>query len=136
MGRLAPHQKFTAGELQLMILGSSLQSTHLRGMYGYRKLEWEGVTDFSGPYYGGYLTLYLFNFLCVDGRYQYFAKTKCTNKTYETYDEALTLGAFVDISFLRLGAKLYRENLRLQQSSAFLNYAKNKGTLFTASIFF
>ncbi|HAZ12224.1 MAG: hypothetical protein A2X86_03215 [Bdellovibrionales bacterium GWA2_49_15] len=136
IGRLGPHQKFTAGELQLMILGSSLQSTHLRGFYGMRKLEWDGLTNFSGPYYGGHLTLYIFNFFGIDGRYQYFSKTKGTDKTYATYGEALTFGAFLDLSFVRLGAKLYKENLRLEQSGNFFSAAKNEGTLLTASIFF
>ncbi len=135
-GNLGPHQKFSSAELELMILGSSLQSTSLRGFYGLRKLDWENVGKFDQYYYGGTLTIYLFNFLGVDGRYQSFSKAKDDDKVDTASGNSLSLGAFLDLSFVRLGAKLYSETLKLEHAGVVQPNTKNKGTLFTASIFF
>lgn len=135
-GKLSTSQDFTSYEIQLMILGSSLQSTGLRGFYGLRNLDWSTVDKFKTPYYGGLLTIYLLPFLGIDGRYQIIADKNSENNQWSLASEEIRLGAFLEYSLLRIGAKTFKERQVIKQNGTYSQSLRHEGVLLEASLFF
>ncbi len=97
--------------LNLRIIGSSHQSTHLILSYGSR--EFTGVDDteeFTQPFYGGDISLYLLPFLGFDGRYRIYSRVEADDGTYEMESKRSQWGAFIDVSFVRIFAYQFEEN--------------------------
>lgn len=105
------HYRQSEGAMNLRIIGSSHQSTHLILTYGQRRLL--GVDErekFSQSFYGGDISLYLTSFLGFDGRYRIYSKVYSDDETYELESRRSQWGAFIDISFVRIFAYQFEEN--------------------------
>lgn len=99
------------GSVNLRVIGSSHQSTHLILTYGSRKFNGNTQEDFSQNFYGGDISLYLLPFLGFDGRYRYYNSTESDDRTLSMRSQRSQWGAFIDISFLRIFAYQFEENL-------------------------
>jgi hypothetical protein len=95
----------------LLILGSSAQSTHIRGFYGKRNYQYDSKGKYSQGLYGGAMTLYLLNFLGVEGEFTKYKKAN-SKSTDQTLDgQKIEYGAFLDLLFFRLYAKQAKDKL-------------------------
>lgn len=97
--------------LNLRIIGSSHQATHLVLTYGERNLKATADDeDFTQSFYGGDISLYLLPFLGFDARYRQYNKAESNLGTLEMSSNKTTWGAFIDISFVRIFAYQFEEN--------------------------
>ncbi|MEC7277571.1 MAG: hypothetical protein VXV96_14725 [Bdellovibrionota bacterium] len=119
--------------LNLLILGSSIQSTHLRAFYGQRDFDVQGFGAFEQPFWGLHMTLYLASFLGVAGQYTKFMNE--SSGTISTDGERSELTGFIDLWLLRLYASLYSERNLLRGSVSTSN-RKIDGTLLGVKLFF
>jgi len=97
--------------INLRLIGSSHQATHLILTYGQRRLI--GIDDteeFTQNFYGGDISLYLLPFLGFDGRYRIYSRVESDDGTYEMESKKTMWGAFIDISFVRIFAYQFEEN--------------------------
>lgn len=101
----------TESSVNLRLIGSNHQATHLILTYGRRRFEGGAVEKFQQNFYGGDISLYLTSFLGFDGRYRVYGLEKNEDKTAEMESTRTQWGAFIDISFVRIFAYQFEENL-------------------------
>lgn len=101
----------TESSLNLRLVGSNHQATHLILTYGRRKFEGGSVEKFEQNFYGGDISLYLVPFFGFDGRYRIYLSDKSEDNSSEMESKRTQWGAFLDISFVRIYAYQFEENL-------------------------
>lgn len=99
------------GALNLRIIGTSHQSTHLILSAGGRIFEDEAEGEFRQTFYGGDISLYLLPFLGFDGRYRRYLNAENDDKTSEIESTRTQWGMFLDISFFRIFTYQFEENI-------------------------
>lgn len=121
----------------LRVIGSSHQSTHLIFTYGARQFKGSSDEDFQQNFYGGDISLYLLPFLGFDGRYRYYMNDENPDGTHALRSARSQWGVFLDISFVRLFAYQFEENLKFNDySAAGLNELQVKGTAAGIRLYF
>lgn len=109
-------QKETA--INLRLIGSSHQSTHLILSYGSRDFIGVDETEmFTQNFYGGDIAMYLLPFFGFDGRYRIYSRVEADDGTYEMESRRSQWGAFLDISFVRIFAYQFEENFEFTVNS-------------------
>lgn len=98
------------GALNLRLIGTSHQSTHLILTAGGRVFEDEVEGEFRQTFYGGDIALYLLPFLGFDGRYRRYLNAENDDSTSEIESVRTQWGMFIDISFLRIFTFQFEEN--------------------------
>lgn len=125
------------GSINLRIIGSSHQSTHLVLTYGNRRFEDESLGGFDQKFWGGDISLYLLPFLGFDGRYRVYGKETSGNGQYEVESKRTQWGAFVDIKFLRIFAYQFEEDFILDEVGSSSNTDRQvKGTAMGLRLYF
>lgn len=119
--------------LNLLILGSSIQSTHLRAFYGQRDFDVQSFGAFEQSFWGLHMTLYLASFLGIEGQYTKFMNE--SSGSASTDGERSEFTGFVDLWLLRLYASLYKER-NLLRGALSVNNQKVEGTLLGVKLFF
>lgn len=129
--------KSTDIALNLIIWGSSLQSTHIRGFYGKRDYEWGNYSKYDQNFYGFAGSIYLAGFLGVDASWRKYADTVGENNVYNMRGRRVEYAGFLDMFFLRLRAALYKEKLFFDGVSSSTNQVvrDDEGVLFSAQLF-
>lgn len=121
--------------LNLLLLGSSVQSTHFRVFYGERDYSYNGYSSYKKQgFWGAHFSLYLTSFLGIETQFSKFSKTQSTNNLFSSDGERREFGAFIDLWMLRLYAKKFRERM-LFRGGAFKKTVVD-GALFGAKLFF
>lgn len=121
--------------INLLILGSSVQSTHLRAFYGRRDYSYENFSSYKKQnFWGGHLTFYLMNFLGLEAEFSKFKNITSEDTLYSSDGERREFGAFVDLWMLRLYVSKFHERM-LFRGATFKN-STVEGTLFGAKLFF
>ena len=109
----ASHYKQKEAAINLRLIGSSHQSTHLILSYGAREFSsMDKTEEFSQPFYGGDISLYLTSFLGFDGRYRSYNLTKSEDETLEMESTRTQWGVFIEVSFFRIFAYQFEENYK------------------------
>lgn len=116
-------------KLNLLLLGSSVQSTHIRGFYGKRS-----DSTYSQDLYGGSITLYLANFLGTEFSYTKLQETTSSDGLSTVEGERVEYGVFLELSFLRIYFNKFKE--RNSFSGAGLSPRTDEGTILGTKIFF
>ena len=98
------------GALNLRLIGTSHQSTHLILTAGGRIFEDEADGEFRQTFYGGDISLYLLPFLGFDGRYRRYLNAENDEQTTEIESTRTQWGMFIDISFFRIFTYQFEEN--------------------------
>lgn len=101
----------TESSVNLRLIGSNHQATHLILTYGRRKFEGNETEQFEQNFYGGDISLYLVSFLGFDGRYRVYQKEENEQGTAEMQSTRVQWGAFIELSFLRIYAYQFQEDL-------------------------
>jgi hypothetical protein len=116
--------------LNLRLIGSSHQSTHLIFSYGLR--DFKGVVEseeFKQNFVGGDISLYLTSFLGFDGRYRSYGRVESVDESLEMESTRVQWGAFIEFSFMRIFAYQFEENFDYKiLSSGNSNEKQTKGT--------
>ena len=124
--------------INLRIIGSSHQSTHLILSYGTR--EFTGVAEgeeFKQSFYGGDISLYLTSFLGFDGRYRSYSRVESIDKSLEMESNRTQWGVFLDISFIRIFAYQFEENFDFKLTgTGVTNEKQTKGTATGIRLYF
>lgn len=121
--------------VNLLILGSSIQSTHVRGFYGKRDYSFENYSHYDQDFWGGNLTLYFANFLGVEGQFTKYLNTTSENSQFSSDGERTELSVFLEIYALRLYATKFKERMIFRGTSA-NHHSTLDGTLFGLKLFF
>jgi hypothetical protein len=103
--------------INLRVIGSSQQSTNLTFTYGVRQLDGDNTENFQQNFYGGDISLYLVSFFGFDGRFRYYNRELNEQETTELRSQRSQWGAFLDISFIRIFAYQFEENLKFKNMS-------------------
>lgn len=98
------------GALNLRIIGTSHQSTHLILSAGGRIFEDEIEGEYRQTFYGGDISLYLLPFLGFDARYRRYLNTENDDSTSEIESARSQWGMFIDLSFVRIFTYQFEEN--------------------------
>jgi hypothetical protein len=126
------------GALNLRLIGSSHQATHLILSYGTR--EFVGVDDseeFTQNFYGGDISLYLTSFLGFDGRYRVYSRAESEDGALEMESTRSQWGAFIDIYNVRIFAYQFEENYDFKfTGSGVDNEKQTKGTATGIRLYF
>lgn len=120
--------------MNLLILGSSVQSTHIRAFYGKRDYSYENYSSYKQNFWGAHFSLYLMSFLGVETEFTKYKKANAENEFFTSEGERREFGAFIDIWMLRLYATKFRERMIFRGSQ--LKKTTVDGTLFGAKLFF
>lgn len=96
-------------KLNLLLLGSSVQSTSVRFFAGSRSFTYEGYSKYSQLVHGASVSFYFLDFFGTELEYTKYNKTKSQDKLYSLDGEKLEYGAFLEISALRLYLNKYKE---------------------------
>ncbi len=121
--------------LNLLILGSSIQSTHLRGFYGQRSYSYQDYSNYDQNFWGGNLTFYLANFLGIEGTFTKYLEASSDNSTYTSDGERTELTAFLELWALRLYATQFKERMLFRGASE-SEKTNLEGTVFGVKLFF
>ena len=121
--------------VNLIILGSSVQSTHLRAFFGKRDYSYENYSSYDQKFWGGHLSLYLASFLGVEGQFAKFSETSSDNNLFKSDGERRELSAFIDLWMFRVFATQYRERMFFRSTNS-LRKTTLEGTLLGAKLFF
>ncbi len=116
-------------KLNLILLGSSVQSTHIRGFYGKRE-----DSTYSQDLYGGSLTLYIASFLGTELNYTKLKKANSSNDLTTVEGERIEYGVFLELSFLRVYLNNFKENNSF--TGIGLSPRKDEGTIIGTKLFF
>ncbi|WP_372656157.1 hypothetical protein [Halobacteriovorax sp.] len=116
-------------KLNLLLLGSSVQSTHIRGFYGKRK-----DSTYSQDLYGGSLTLYIASFLGTELNYTKLKEAKSSDGLSTVEGERVEYGVFLELSFIRLYLNNFKE--RNSFKGAGLSPRTDEGTILGTKLFF
>lgn len=121
-------------QANLILLGSSAQSTNIQVHFGKRDVSIDGI-DFGPTYWGVSSTLYLFPFL--GGLYEYRSYGDDTQGTAAFLEGSRQeYGGFLDLWFFRLKGTYFKERASLRSSSN-INYDQRiSGWWFGGQIFF
>jgi hypothetical protein len=123
--------------LNIRLIGSSHQSTHLTATYGVRDFKGSAQEEFNQNFYGGDVSLYLLPFLGFDGRYRYYINTENSQGTHSLKSSRSQWGMFIDIAFVRFFTYQFEENLVFNDhSSPSLNELQIKGTAAGIRLYF
>lgn len=123
--------------INLRVIGSSQQSTNLTFTYGVRQLNGNSNEDFQQNFYGGDISLYLVSFFGFDGRFRYYERDLNEDESTELRSQRSQWGAFIDISFLRIFAYQFEENLKFKNmSSQSITEQQIKGTATGIRLYF
>jgi hypothetical protein len=100
------------------ILGTSTQTTNITLTYGSRELEHSSYGNYKNSFGQASMTLYLFDFLGVEGMYRKYNddQNDALTNTLEGTREELT--AFIDISFIRLYTKWWEETMKFSTGTS------------------
>lgn len=96
-----------SGSAHIRLLGSSNQTTRISLFYGKEFIE-NTSTVWHPHFYGAKATVYITNFLGIEGSYQKYIEEE-TNLDYIGNGDKKDFTVFVDIYFLRLFAKWVKE---------------------------
>ena len=121
--------------LNLLVLGSSVQSTHIRGFYGERDYSLQNYGTYKQNFWGLNLTLYLASFLGVEGKFIKFQKATADNNQFSSDGERTELTGFIELWMLRLYATQYRERMLFRSTSSFTK-SNSEGTVLGVKLFF
>jgi len=124
----------TSWKLNLIALGSSVQSTHLRFFYGKRDYNYTGFSDYSQELIGPHLSLYLFDFLGGEVTYTKFYKKRSASGDYTMDGQRVEYGPFIDLRFLRIYLNLFKESTYFRNVTT--TKKVNEGILTGAKLFF
>ncbi|MCB0347645.1 MAG: hypothetical protein KDD37_02360 [Bdellovibrionales bacterium] len=97
-----------AGSAHIRLLGTSNQTTRISIFYGKEFIENMNLV-WHPTFYGARLTVYITNFLGIEGTYQKYIEED-TDLDYVGNGDKKDFSVFVDIYFLRLFAKWVDEN--------------------------
>jgi hypothetical protein len=124
--------------INLRLIGTSHQSTHLALTYGNRDFMGVDETEeFSQRFYGGDISLYLLPFFGFDGRYRVYSNVEANDGTYEMGSTRSQWGAFIDISFIRIFTYQFEENFDFKVlSSGVEDERQTKGTATGIRLYF
>ncbi len=123
--------------VNLRLIGSSHQSTHLTATYGARQFRGNSQEEFDQNFYGGDISLYLLPFLGFDGRYRYYINAENSQGTQSLRSDRTQWGMFIDISFVRFFTYQFEENLLFNDfSSPELSELQIKGTAAGIRLYF
>lgn len=106
----ANRKKESDFRLNLLLLGSSVQSTHIRGFAGKREYELSDYSQYDQSLYGGSVTLYLASFLGLEYIYTKYRSQESQNSLFKMSAEKNEYGAFIEVSFLRIYYNFIKEN--------------------------
>jgi hypothetical protein len=98
------------GNIDLRIFGTSTQTTSLVLQYGARGLNEYEFGKFQQQFAGGYLSLYIFRFLGLEGRYRNYFWNTMQDGTMKMMSERYDYGVFLEKSFLRIFGTIFQEN--------------------------
>jgi len=105
------------GGLNIRLIGTTHQSTHLIISGGGRVFDDDALGEFRQTYYGGDMALYLLPFLGFDGRYRRYLNSENEDKTHEMESIRTQWGMFVDLGPIRIFTYQFEENIELNQLS-------------------
>lgn len=97
-----------SGSAHIRLLGSSNQTTRISLFYGKGFIE-DTTTAWHPTFYGAKATVYITDFLGIEGTYQKYIEED-TNLDYIGNGDKKDFTVFIDIYFLRLFAKWVNEN--------------------------
>ena len=107
--RLGSELESTNFQANLILLGSSNQSTNIQLYYGIRKLEYLGA-ELSPHYWGARANLYLLPF--VGGFYDYRMYRSSSESSFSTSGgDRHEFGGFLEVLLFRFKASVFREGL-------------------------
>ena len=125
------------GSINLRLIGSSHQSTHLTATYGIRDFKGSAEEEFKQNFYGGDISLYLLPFLGFDGRYRYYINTENSQESHSLRSARSQWVMFIDIAFVRFFTYQFEENLVFNDhSSPILKELQIKGTAAGIRLYF
>lgn len=123
--------------INLRLIGSSQQSTNLTVTYGMREFYGNNTEDFNQTFYGGDISLYLVSFFGFDARYRFYNEAENELSTHQMRSSRSQWGAFLDISFLRIFAYQFEENLEFTElATSSLTELQIKGTAAGVRLYF
>ncbi|MCT4641706.1 MAG: hypothetical protein N4A33_05360 [Bacteriovoracaceae bacterium] len=122
--------------VNLRLIGSSHQTTHLILSYGKRDFEDDVNGTFEQSFYGADISLYLVSFLGFDARYRIYDRELNNEKTYEMSSKRFQWGGFIELNFLRLFVYQFEEDLDIKQLGVGNSKQQIKGTAFGARVYF
>lgn len=98
------------GNLDLRIFGTSTQTSSLVLQYGLRGLNEYQFGKFDQQFAGGYLSLYIFRFLGLEGTYRNYFWNTMKDGTMKMRSERFDYGVFLEKSFFRIFGTIFQEN--------------------------
>lgn len=117
------------GALNLRLVGTSHQSTHLILTGGGRVFTDNDLGDFRQTFYGGDISLYLLPFLGFDGRYRRYLIAENDDKTTEMESARTQWGMFIDLGPFRVFTYQFEESFDLKTLSTSNTFEQQiKGT--------
>lgn len=97
------------GNLDFRLFGTSTQTTNLVLQYGIRALKEFQFGEFEQQFAGGYLQLYIFRFLGLEGRYRNYFWNTMEDGTMKMRSERWDYGVFLEKSFFRIFGTIFQE---------------------------
>lgn len=128
------HQK--EGWASLRIFGTSSQVAHLNIDYGVRFLRHQFYSSFQQQFYGVRANIYLIPILGIEGLYRKYNEDSGLDRGYTNEGERMEYGAFLDLLFLRVYIKLFKENLYLKNSLQTNDKEVHQGKIIGLKLFF
>ncbi len=97
------------GNVDLRIFGTSTQTTNLVLQYGVRNLNEIQFGKFQQQFAGGYLGIYIFRFLGIEGRYRNYFWNTVQEGDMKMMSQRFDYGVFLEVQFLRIFANIFQE---------------------------
>ncbi len=110
--------KFDFYQIGLLLLGNSIQGSHLMLHGGQRDFDYDATTRFKQPYYGGSLDLYLLKFFGLSGMYRKYSDEVSEDGLFELSSYRTEYTAFIDLLALRIKATVFEEKNNLNSLSS------------------
>lgn len=135
---LSEISEFDYYQLNLLLLGPSIQSSHIMLHGGQRDFTYDETTNFKQAYYGASIDLYLLSFLGVGALYRKYNEEISEDNLFESSGHRLEYSAFIDLFLLRLKGVIYEEknDLISKSSGEEAIDSKDSGVYFGASLYF
>ena len=122
--------------LNLILLGSSLQSTNLRLSYGQRQINFEGVGKVKHGLWGPHLDLYLLSFIGVSGKYQKYTSSELKgNPATELSGEISSVGAFLEFGPIRITGEKRKSLNSFKNGTVLEHRLKDEETVYGLQLF-
>jgi hypothetical protein len=122
-----------AFKINFLLLGSSVQSTHIRAFWGKRDYSYENYSSYDQSFWGGSLSLYLASFLGGEFTYTMFSKTNSGNDTFKMHGHRAEYGGFIELWLFRFYANVFREKSYFRSST--LEVKEDDGVLLGVKLF-